>query len=222
MASDLDRAGAVHLPKLILGAIEEWDQIWLASKIEARAGKRLYDLPAMSSAIDALISNPELGDLLGAGEWRCVRALALNKSPRSNWALGWHQDRVIAVREQGECEGFENWTEKSGILHVCPPVELHAAMRTLRLHLDPVGPKTGQLLFIPGSHDKGRFAEAEIAMIARTSAAAACPAERGDGWLYATPILHSSKRATLPSQRRVIQLDFAPCDLPEPLEWLRI
>lgn len=39
---------------------------------------------------------------------------------------------------------------------------------------------------------------------------------------YATPILYASEAATMPVQRRVLQLDFAAEDLPGGLQWLGV
>jgi hypothetical protein len=67
---------------------------------------------------------------------RPVRAILFDKSPASNWGLGWHQDRVVAVAGRVEADGFGPWTRKQGALHVTPPFEVLARMVTLRLHID--------------------------------------------------------------------------------------
>ena len=95
-------------------------------------------------------------------------------------------------------------------------------MVTLRLHLDPVPMTNAPLLVAPGSHRLGRIAEAEIADVVARYGAAVCLAERGDVWVYATPILHASGRASAPGNRRVLQIDFAGCDLPGGLTWLGV
>lgn len=55
---------------------------------------------------------------------RPVRVIAFNKSETNNWTLPWHQDRVIALRERVDTQGFTNWTNKAGIWHAEPPIEL--------------------------------------------------------------------------------------------------
>jgi hypothetical protein len=35
---------------------------------------------------------------------------------REDWALGWHQDRTIAVMERVEADGLGPWTVKSGLI----------------------------------------------------------------------------------------------------------
>lgn len=37
---------------------------------------------------------------------RAVRAVFFDKSAQTNWALGWHQDRTVVVREKIDMPGF--------------------------------------------------------------------------------------------------------------------
>lgn len=127
---------------------------------------------------------------------------------------------MIAVRERVEAEGFGPWTRKHGALHVAPPFEVLAQMATLRVHLDPVPELNAPLLVAPGSHRLGRIAEADVPAVVVRCGAAACLAAPGDVWLYSTPILHASERATAPARRRVLQVDYALDDLPGGLQWL--
>lgn len=153
---------------------------------------------------------------------RPVRAILFDKTPSANWALGWHQDRAIAVVERIDVEGFGPWTRKHGALHVAPPFEVLARMVTLRLHLDDVPVINAPLLVAPGSHRLGRISEADVPDVVQRCGMAACTAVAGDIWLYATPILHASQAATNPGHRRVLQVDYAACDLPGGLQWLGI
>ena len=136
--------------------------------------------------------------------------------------LGWHQDRAIAVVERVDVEGFEPWTRKHGALHVAPPFEVLARMVTLRLHLDDVPATNAPLLVAPGSHRLGRIAEADVPAVVQRCGVATCTAVAGDVWLYATPIPHASAAATDLGHRRVLQVDYAACDLPGGLRWLGI
>lgn len=159
--------------------------------------------------------------VLGAG-CRPVRAILFDKTPATNWSLGWHQDRTVAVAARMDVEGFGPWTVKNGLVHVAPPFELLAGMVTLRVHLDPVPATNAPLLVAPGSHRLGRIPEAEVPGVVRRYGTSACLAEAGDVWLYATPILHASDAALEPRRRRVLQVDFAAGDLPGGLEWLGV
>ncbi|HVM22652.1 MAG TPA: phytanoyl-CoA dioxygenase family protein [Sphingomicrobium sp.] len=153
---------------------------------------------------------------------RPVRALFFNKSERSNWGLGWHQDRTICVERRIDVTGFEPWTRKAGLLHVSPPYEILSRMVTVRVHLDDVTARNAPLLIAPGSHRLGRIAEEDIQAVVARCGTAQCLANAGDIWLYSTPILHASEAACEPRRRRVLQLDYAAFDLPHGLQWHRL
>jgi hypothetical protein len=153
---------------------------------------------------------------------RPVRAILFDKTPETNWALGWHQDRTIAVKQRVPVDGFVTWSVKSGMLHVEPPFELLADMVTLRAHIDSVPLSNAPLLIAPGSHKLGRIAEDDVREVIRRCGTVACLAKAGDVWLYATPILHASEAAVAPVHRRVLQVDFSVRRLPGGLEWLGV
>lgn len=150
---------------------------------------------------------------------RPVRAILFDKSPANNWALGWHQDRVIAVAEKHKVLGFGPWSMKAGVYHVEPPFALMERLRTVRIHLDDVGNDNAPLLIAVGSHRLGRIAESEIATVVGKCQIAKCHAKAGDVWLYATSIIHASTSSSSKLRRRVLQVDYGDFDLPEPLEW---
>lgn len=151
-----------------------------------------------------------------------VRAILFNKTPATNWALGWHQDRTICVKERRDVAGFGPWTIKRGLYHVAPPFALLERMVTLRAHLDNVPEDNAPLLVAPGSHRFGPVSVGDVDAVVRRCGQRACLADAGDVWLYATPILHASRAASPPRSRRVLQLDFAAEALPAGLEWLGI
>ena len=155
-------------------------------------------------------------------EARPVRAILFNKSPDTNWSLGWHQDRTICVKERRDAPGFGPWTVKAGMVHVGPPFELLARMVTLRAHLDDVPATNAPLMIAPGSHLLGRIAEDDVDDVVAKCGTAICVADAGDVWLYSTPILHASETAAAPSSRRVLQVDYAAEVLPHGLDWLGI
>lgn len=155
-------------------------------------------------------------------EARPVRAILFDKSPGTNWSLGWHQDRTIVVRERREVPGFGPWGRKAGLIHVEPPFAIIERMTTLRVHIDDVPANNAPLLIAPGSHRLGRIAEPEIPAAVERLGILACLAQRGDVWAYATPILHASAASVGHAQRRVLQVDFAAQMLPGNLEWLGV
>jgi hypothetical protein len=199
----------------LCGAIEDV----LAGVAAGRAGTRLYGQAGLAAL---LTGNGSVGgiacDRLGVGA-RPVRAILFDKSPGMNWALGWHQDRTVAVVERHDMLGWGPWSTKAGVPHVEPPFALMERMVTLRIHLDPVPADNAPLLVAPGSHRLGRIAERDIAAVIERCGIAVCLADRGDVWTYATPIVHASAASSGHAHRRVLQVDYAAISLPPPLAW---
>src|SRR5258707_10774893 len=77
-----------------------------------KAGIRLTGVPALSrylslaGAIGAIA-----GSALGE-QAKPVRAILFDKTAATNWRLGWHQDRTIAVRTRAEVPGYGPWSTK--------------------------------------------------------------------------------------------------------------
>ncbi|PSO22112.1 phytanoyl-CoA dioxygenase family protein [Bradyrhizobium sp. MOS003] len=187
-----------------------------------QAGLRLRGVEGLAPF---LVSSGHVGrcaaSVLGHG-CRPVRAILFDKTAATNWALGWHQDRTIAVKERVSIDGFETWSVKCGMLHVEPPFALLSGMATLRVHIDPVPASNAPLLIARGSHKLGRIRENDVRDVVRRCGTIACLADAGDIWLYATTILHASDAAATPMHRRVLQVDFAVGELPGGLEWLGV
>lgn len=229
----LARSSAIEATGLTLGAHGAERHASALGKAELSALEGLVaGLPADRAGL-RLNGIAGLADRLGHGSvpWRLaaraigtqarpVRAILFDKTGSTNWSLGWHQDRTIPVRARVETPGFGPWTVKAGMIHVAPPLALLERMVTLRIHLDPVGATNAPLLVAPGSHRLGRIAEPDIDGVVSQCGQAACLAERGDIWIYATTILHASEAARLPARRRVLQVDYAAEELPGCLEWL--
>jgi hypothetical protein len=214
----LDRDGAQLFP----GAFTRSQVAALVDRFSMpadRPGVRLgptSGLAALLAPADAIAR-----DRLGPGA-RAVGAKLFDKSRERNWALGWHQDRTVAVRERCDVAGFGQWTHKAGIAHCVPPFEILERSLTLRIHLDPVGGDNAPLLVAPGSHRLGAIAKPDIAAVVDRCGVRACLARPGDVWIYSTPILHASSRAGRPLRRRVLQLVYSAEELAHGLEWLGV
>jgi hypothetical protein len=189
--------------------------------VATKPGARIYGSPLLNEIFDTGPVGKLIGGLLGPAA-KPVRAIMFDKSPETNWALGWHQDRTIAVRARVEVAGFGPWTVKAGRPHVEPPFEVIGQMVTLRLHLDDVTAENAPLLIVPGSHKLGRIPAAKVSEIVAAHGQMTCLAEAGDSWVYATSILHASDKAVNPRHRRVLQVDFSALDLPGGLQWAGI
>jgi ectoine hydroxylase-related dioxygenase (phytanoyl-CoA dioxygenase family) len=182
-----------------------------ATVVEEKPGERFSALPSLDE-VDALAAH-----LLPNA--RSVRVVAFNKSETNNWTLPWHQDRVIALRERVETPGFTNWTNKAGIWHAEPPIELLESMIFARIHLDPADEENGCLQLALGTHALGKIAAADADAIARSAPIENCIAERGDVLFAKAPILHRSSPSRTNAGRRAIRIDYCAEALPPPLEW---
>jgi hypothetical protein len=187
-----------------------------------QAGARLFGVPGLATL---LAMGSPIGDAAAARLGPAatpVRAILFDKTPGANWALGWHQDRTVAVAHRFERPGWGPWSIKRGVQHVEPPFTVIERMLTVRVHLDPVPADNAPLLIAPGSHRLGRLREGEIDAAVRRCGVIACLAERGDVWVYATAIVHASAASTGYAHRRVLQVDYAAEALEPPLRWLGV
>jgi ectoine hydroxylase-related dioxygenase (phytanoyl-CoA dioxygenase family) len=151
-----------------------------------------------------------------------VRALLLDKSEESNWRLGWHQDRTIAVEQRIDVDGFSHWSVKAGQQHVQPPHDVTAAMITLRIHVDDIDADNAPLEILPGSHLMGRLSNEAVEHLGESIEARECLAEGGDIWAYSTAIVHRSAEQRRTGRRRVLQVDFRASELPGGLKWTEL
>ncbi|RZJ04238.1 MAG: phytanoyl-CoA dioxygenase [Brevundimonas sp.] len=215
---ELAKAGAVRVRHALCHAETDALATLLADVDPTAPGVRLHDRPGLTRALspDGAIGRT-VATVAGDG-YRPVRAVIFDKSRANNWSLGWHQDRVIAVKARSPQPGFGPWSIKAGVQHVAPPFDLLRRMVTVRVHLDPVDETNAPLLVALGTHDR-LHGVAHVAAAVSEAPQLACLADAGDIWIYATPILHASAAATTPRRRRVLQIDFSRDDLPGALDW---
>jgi hypothetical protein len=66
-----------------------------------RAGVRLHGIEKLRPILDPTgLVGAIAASIIGAAA-RPVRAILFDKTPATNWSLGWHQDRTIAVPGAG-------------------------------------------------------------------------------------------------------------------------
>jgi Phytanoyl-CoA dioxygenase (PhyH) len=218
----LERDGAARIPNALSdGELRALDELarchcGMGAGIRIAHDETLSRILAPDGAMDR-IAKARLGI-----DAQPVRAILFDKQPGANWALGWHQDRTIAVRKRIEGPGFGPWSRKSGIDHAEPPFEYIERMITLRAHLDACGRDNAPLMIVPGSHRLGRIPVQAIDSVVSQHEAAACLADAGDVWVYATAILHASDAAESPTHRRVLHVDYSRDRLPHGLEWFGV
>src|SRR5262245_26189975 len=57
-------------------------------------------------------------------EASCVQCTLFRKDSENNWAVAFHQDLSIPVRERISDPACAGWSQKEGVLFVQPPVEI--------------------------------------------------------------------------------------------------
>lgn len=170
------------------------------------------DLGAAAIELDRIASR------IAAGA-RAVRVVAFDKSDALNWSLGWHQDRVIPLRDRQDVPGFSAWSRKAGVWHAEPPSEFLRSMFFLRVHLDDASAEKGALEIALGTHRMGRVLAVDAEALAAMCVREVCVASRGDVLAASALLLHRSGASRSTYSRRAIRIDYATTDLPAPLTW---
>lgn len=160
---------------------------------------------------------PELLTQILGPQFGLVRVLFFDKPPEESWALPWHNDLAIAVKNnQLPSARFTKPTRKGGVGHVQAPDSVLANMLAARIHLDDATEDNGPLKVIPGSHRAGNYGSATErtphTVIARS----------GDVLLIRPLVSHCSNksRADTDMHRRILHLEFsADRQLPDGYEW---
>jgi hypothetical protein len=146
-----------------------------------------------------------------------VRGLYFDKPPGQTWALPWHKDLTVAVRDNRRpSRHFTKPTTKAGVPHAEAPQSLLGAMLTARIHLDDMTEENGPLRVVPGSHRDGK--ELRLGDVPPESVLVLA----GDVLLIRPLVAHSSGRShpDTPRHRRILHLEFASTpELPDDYEW---
>lgn len=152
-----------------------------------------------------------VADVLGR-HFGLVRVLYFDKPPTQSWALPWHQDLTIAVKNNRlPSQQFGKPTCKIGVPHVEAPRWLLEQMVTVRLHLDDMTDENGPLKLLPGSH-RGTGVDQPVTILGR----------RGDGLLMRPLVSHCSNKSFpgTTRRRRILHYEFAGvAELPDGYEW---
>ena len=153
------------------------------------------------------------------GTPKFVRAILFNKSISNNWLVPWHQDKTVAVSKRFIADGWGPWSEKDGVLHVQPPIDVLNSMVTFRVHLDPTSEDNGCLAVVPNSHKLGILRQQEITEQTKSFTSVLCPAPAGSALVMRPHLLHASSKGKSPSQRRVLHLEYSDYSLPPGVSW---
>jgi hypothetical protein len=219
-STTLDQTGVAAVEAVLTDAAVSRLRAEFHGTTQERAGARSFEvshgvgeLVGRHGAIGALAAK------LAGRPARPVRVLFFEKTPSSNWALPWHQDRTIAVKQQTDVDGYGPWSSKGGIVHVEPPVSILQGMFALRIFVDDCGENDGPLEVAIASHRYGRVPVRDVSEIAGRSGVFTATGRAGDVLAMKSLAIHRSKRATSPTRRGTLHIDYALVDLPASLEW---
>jgi len=208
----------VIAPEVVAALVDELQNLLLVGS--RRAGVRnLFQVSPFSRTLahsDRLKSliKPILGS-----DVKCVRALYFDKRREANWKVAWHQDLTIAVKHKSDIAGYGPWSQKSGIAHVQPPVEVLQRMISLRLHLDDADEANGALVVLPGSHRFGKLNSSTIEGLKDRISPEVCRVTKAGAMLMRPLLVHASSVAFALAHRRVVHLEYAAGGLDGGLEW---
>lgn len=192
---------------------------YFAKTDEQTFGKRtlLLDIPELRNEL----LNKNILQIIKAIDSNAflTKAIYFDKPDTNNWYVVWHQDVPINVKEKVEAVEFSGWTNKNGIISVCPPEDVLKSIFTVRIHLDTTNSQNGALKVIPGSHTK-RFSDEEREAITQNVNPLIIEVFEGGVQLMKPLLLHSSAKSLNQKRRRVIHLEFSSMELPGELEWL--
>ena len=190
-------------------------------KLESKGGG-IRNAEKKIASVKTLAESPKFISLASnylSGQAKFVRAIIFFKSIENNWLVTWHQDKTVTVSKRLDAPGWGPWSQKDGVLHVQPPVEVLTKMVTFRVHLDDSTEQNGGLKLIPGSHKEGVMSQASIENYSKMRSAISCEAPAGSALIMRPHILHASSKAKSTHPRRVLHLEYSSYKLPGGIEW---
>lgn len=204
-------------PEIVQTLIDEITKLnELKSPHGIRNAEKKFDGIAKLANSEKVLSKAKC--LLGA-EPQLVRVIFFDKNLKKNWLVSWHQDKTVSVNKKQHIDGWGPWSIKDNTYHVQPSESALNDMVTFRIHLDDTKADNGCLKVIANSHVHGVLKQADIDTLVEESTFIECEANAGDMLIMRPLILHASSKATNPSHRRVIHLEFSGYELPNGLSW---
>lgn len=178
----------------------------------------IHSIPFINSLVHSRQLISLVAQVLGENSFP-INAFVLDKTQDSNWALDWHQDLKIAVKNKVDTLGYSKWTLESGIFHAIAPKEVLEKKLSVRIHLDPCFISNGAIIVAPKSHKNGIIqSKTEIEKII-SNETVHCEIEKG-GVMFLTPLLlHKSPYSMTDKKRRILQIDYVGIKLSNGLEW---
>jgi len=169
-------------------------------------------------AVVQLLLHKQFGDYLWSVVGRDLVAVKATLFAKTA-ALNWHQDRVVAIRERMQIDGYGAWSVKSGVLHAEPPAAVLQQMLAVRIYLDHSDAENGPLRVVPGSHVWGKLSDENLQNRVADSKSIEVHVPKGGLLLMRPLLIHSSSASHNTEHRRVLHVELAPAEAISPLQW---
>lgn len=137
------------------------------------------------------------------------RATFFDKSPDSNWLVGWHQDTALPLASRFENPEWGPWSIKDGIHYAHAPRTALEQVIALRVHLDDSTSENGPLRVIPGTHRQGVLTDLQIQQIASDKEVVECTVGTGGVIAMRPLVIHASSKSRSAMPRRVLHIEYA-------------
>lgn len=218
--TDLDGLGFV----LADVQLSEDQRNYIATSLPSGADQRGGGRSLLSHpTVLRLIQHRQLAQVLRSLTGRDLVAVAarlLDSARTSEASTQWHQDRVVAVRERLDVDGYGPWTTHVGISHVEPPESVLDQMLVIQVHLDDVAADGHALRILPGTHRAGKLTTETVRHLLETQMPVTPPVPKGALVMMRPLLLHAtSASSTTSPQYRVLEIQFAPPEAITPLQW---
>ena len=221
--NDFNQNGYVILPQAIdIKSIDLLKQE-ISRYTKDKMAYGIRDLHSKISSVYNLATSDVIKNILDEHktelEFKLIKAIFFNKNLQQNWAVPWHQDKTIAVKQKVAISGYKNWTVKQGVTHVQPPLNILNKITTIRIALDDTDSNNGALKIIPRSHKLGVLNQKQLNCVVQQESALSCSLKTGDILMMHPLILHSSNKSINNKARRTIHLEYSNVSLPQNLAW---
>lgn len=165
-----------------------------------------------NTIVSKLANDPRLIELAKKGLEHAVmpfRATLFDKSFKTNWLVGWHQDITLPLENIFDDKDWGSWSKKAGINYALAPTWALKHIVALRIHLDDSTTENGSLKVIPQSHLLGVLKDNEVINYFKSNVVVECTVSKGGVLAMSPLILHSSSKAQNNLPRRVLHIEYS-------------
>ncbi len=148
-----------------------------------------------------------------------MRATLFIKNTKNNWAVPWHQDKVVAVSDMFDDNEWLNWRQKHGVYFAEAPKKVLDHTLTLRYHLNDTDETNGAMICVKNSAHYGPLSQTDINQILHKSKPVLCNATAGDCWIMKPLTIHASNKSKSSADRSVLHIELSDYQLPEGIHW---